>query len=390
MENKPALKTSQKTDFDSMGLLIQVEKHDNLLVQVVETVGKLSGKLPKDLKELPVNSGDKAEGQVQTVINKIKDAANDSQKNRMQYTRKFDEIKKSFTTTEAAIRKELEKLEGFVIGWNAEKLRRQRLEDDKIKKQQAEKQKLVQLRHDIKSYYLTLIIKYNAEQMEQFEKSYFSKNEEQLKEWAEKFKSFNSKALRKKWMDMFEKNGYPEELEPVEQEIEAEIFKNEIVRCIDEKLNEVAMKVKELVLFVPSRIEKLKSLDENAKAEEAKKLKEKQDAERLAAEQKQKDEAEAQLTEERTAAAIESIDLEASTELTKGTSVKLKYSPNNHTELLKVINWYLLNAYKEEDFETLNKRLSFMRTAADRTLNNDGEVIDGVPTIEDIRKRRTN
>src|SRR5690606_15537720 len=148
-------------------------------------------------------------------------------------------------------------------------------------------------------------------------------------------------------------------------------------------------KIKELIVFIPSRIEQLKELNEEAKKQEAIKLKEKQQKEIEEAQAKQKQESEDKLMEERTAAVVESIDAEAATELSKGASVKLKYNPTNHTELLKLINWYLQNQFIEEDFQTIQKRLSFMLTSAERALNNDGETIDGVPTKEVVSKRRT-
>ena len=60
---------------------------------------------------------------------------------------------------------------------------------------------------------------------------------------------------------------------------------------------------------------------------------------------------------------------EPSVEVSKNASVKLKYAPTNHAELLKVIQWYIHNEYANEDFETLFTRLSFMRTSADKVLN---------------------
>lgn len=52
----------------------------------------------------------------------------------------------------------------------------------------------------------------------------------------------------------------------------------------------------------------------------------------------------------------------------------MKYYPENHAELLKIIQWYIGSEYANEDFEKLNSRLSFMRTSADKALNDYGEV----------------
>ena len=79
---------------------------------------------------------------------------------------------------------------------------------------------------------------------------------------------------------------------------------------------------------------------------------------------------------------------EPSIELSNGASVKLKYYPQNHAELLKMIQYYIQNAYLNVDFETINKKFSFVRTFCDSHLNK-GEVIEGVKYEEELKKRRT-
>jgi hypothetical protein len=163
-----------------------------------------------------------------------------------------------------------------------------------------------------------------------------------------------------------------------------------IVENEEKYVQEYYKLISDLISFYPSQLEKIKNQNEAEKKAEAERLKKKQEEDdaRMVAELVAKAEAEAQ------AKALENLNAELMTaepsvEVSKNASVKLKYDPQNHAELLKVIQWYIHNEYASEDFETLFTRLSFMRTSADRALNDVGEVITGVPTKEDVRVRKS-
>lgn len=380
---------STKLTFDSKGLITQIETHENLQEKVSQTVETLLERLPKDFKDIEVVQGDQIEKQVQTVVDKIKDSANEQQKRRMLFTRKFDEIKKGFTSSEKIIREAIEKLDNFIIGWNEEKLKRQREEQEKIAKQQEKAHRLIEAKTRIAEHYLTLILRYSTEEINKLETSFYQKNETELKEWADKFKNWDASGLKNRWFNMFKENSYPDIRFEEEKKIELDYVNENLEGFVDEKINQFKEKLQELITFVPSRIEQLKTQNEEEKKKEAEKLKAKQEAEKADQEAKQKAALAAAEQEEKIANAVESIDAVPQTELSKGASVKLKYYPKDHSELLKMINWYLQNEYTNEDFEKLNKRLSFMRTAADSQLNKEGLVIDGVTYKEEIKKRRT-
>lgn len=380
---------STKLTFDSKGLITQIENHENFQVKVVQTVDTLLERLPKDLTTIEVVQGDQVEKQIQTVIDKIKDTANAQQQKRMLFTRKFDEIKKGFTSAEKVIRESLAKLDEFVINWNEEKLKRQREEQKQIAEQQEKVQRLIEAKTRIAEHYLTLILRYSTEEINKLETSFYQKNETELKEWADKFKNWDASGLKNRWLKMFKQNSYPDIRYEEEKKIELDYVNENLEDFVDEKINQFKEKLHELITFTPSRIEQIKTQDEKDKAEEAKKLAAKQAAEKAEAEAKQKEELQAGEKEQKIAAAVDSIDAVPQTELSKGASIKLKYYPKDHAELLKIINWYLQNEYVNEDFDKLNKRLSFMRTAADSALNKEGLVIDGVPYKEEIKKRRT-
>lgn len=371
-------------------IITQIERHDNLKIKVVETVETLLKRLPEDLSKLEVVNGDKMEQTVQGVLNKMSDASKKVKDSRMEYTRIFDNVKRNFTSIEKEIEYELSKLNSFVLDWNSEKLKRQREEEEKIRKFQLEKERLINLRSDIRTYYLTLVIKFYNENKESFQNKFYSfDSEEKLKEWSDKIKRWNPDSLFSVWNRWVSDSTIVDRKNEKEVVIEKEILEGEIQNCITEKINDFKKDVSELLTFIPSRIEQIKSLDAKSKEEEAKKLKEKQEKERLESEAKMRADAEAKKQEEKIEAVVNSIEAEPDTQLSKGASVKLKYYPENHSELLKIINWYIHNEYKNEDFDKLNNRLSFMRAAADRALNNDGEIIDGVTHKEELKKRRT-
>ena len=149
-----------------------------------------------------------------------------------------------------------------------------------------------------------------------------------------------------------------------------------------------------IIEMVPGRKEELVRIsnDEN----EAKRVAEriaKEEEERKAQIEKEKAESEAKAKEEANASkmdvAFENASISQETTLTKGTSVKMKYDVQTHKQMLNIIQYWVVNYMNLLTIEDLKKKLSFTITACNEALNKDGEVIDGVPTVEDIRTRLT-
>jgi hypothetical protein len=74
--------------------------------------------------------------------------------------------------------------------------------------------------------------------------------------------------------------------------------------------------------------------------------------------------------------------------MAKGTVVKKKYQPKSHKAHVAIIQWWVKERMSSMTLEELQTKLSFMRTAADKALN-EGTVIeaDGLEVVEDYSTR---
>ena len=357
--------------------------------KVIEVVGQLSSKLPKDLTTLDVVKGNAMESKLMEVYSKMDSKAKELKEERMEFTRIFTSIAKNFTTSENAVANELSKVKAFVENWNAEKLRRERIEQTKLEEEQLKKQRLIQLENDALTHYSMVALNGFTAMKNKVEQVYYGyRTEEELKDFAERTLKFDRDKLKASFAKF--RNDRPFQIDGVS---DVEITKKLMPKLVEME-NEYVLKyidvISNLHNYTPTRIKEVELLlqdEEKAKAE-AEALKETQERARLKAEAEARAKIEAENQEKKIEALTESLDAKPTIELSKGANVKLKYYPKDHAELLRVINWYLHTEYASEDFETLNKRLSFMRTAADKALN-AGEVIEGVMHREEVKVRRT-
>jgi hypothetical protein len=79
------------------------------------------------------------------------------------------------------------------------------------------------------------------------------------------------------------------------------------------------------------------------------------------------------------------------TEIAKGTVVKQKYQAKSHKGHVAIIQWWVANCMNLMTLEELQTKLSFMRTAADKSLNEGKGRIeaDGLEVVEDYSTRTT-
>ena len=358
--------------------------------KVKKNVEILTSKLPTDLETLNVVEGDKIEAQLMNVYSSIDTKFKEYKSERLNVTRQLDAIKKQFTSLESEIDSENQKLKSWVENYSSEKLRRKRVEEEKLEAERLKKEKENQLYNKMIEHYFNLSFISFRELKQKTENAYFGADTvEKLDNIVSRLKTNLSEEKiratfqKQRDLNVFEIDGV-QDLEKIKEAM-PRIVENE-----KKYISEYYDLCKYLVDFYPSQLEKIKTQDEEQRKLEAEKLKQKQaeDDAKLEAELEAKKQAEAQ------AKALEglneSLQATPSVELGKGVSTKMKYYPENHSELLKIIQWYIGNEYAKEDFEKLNSRLSFMRTSADKAMNDEGEVIDGVTVKEDIRVRKTN
>lgn len=381
MENRLITIDSKKLN----EVLTDVETFKN---QVSTTVNALAEKLPKDLTPTDVSIIDAFDAKSMEVYSKIESKYKELYNNRRVFTSMFDEVKKKFTTPENEVKSKLEELKNISIACNTEKLRRKRVEEEKENQKQLEKQRIIDLEASILKHYSDVALRSFFEMKERTENAFYKMTDpKNLTEFVEKMKGFDESKLKKSFEEnrKLDKNKY--QLDNVE---DLKVMPNLFPKIAEmEKgwINEYVELLNTLTNYLPSRLEQLKEINEDKIKEESELLKKKQDEEKLKSEEAEKQRLENQLHETKIDALTESLEATSNIEMNKGASTKLKYYPGDHKSLLKIIMWYLQNEYQNEDFDMLFKRLSFMRTAADKSLN-EGVVIDCVDYKEDVRVRK--
>lgn len=377
-----------KLDSQKIGEL--VVNIDQFTEKAISTIEKVVDRLPNNLQELDVVQGNEAEKAVMEIYGKIDNKAKSLKKERLEVTRIFDDYKKRFTEPEKLVNEKLSEIKGFAENWNAEKIRRKKVEDEKSEAERLKRQLDAELYNKMINHYFNLSMIAFREMKQKTESAYYGcDTSEKLNAIVERLKTnLSAEKIRANFqkqrdLNVFEIDGV-QDLAKINEAL-PKILENE-----KQYVDEYYKLISDLISFYPSQLEKIKTQNEAEKKAEAERLKKKQaeDDAKMEAELKAKAEAEAQ------AKALENLNNELMTAvpsvaISKNASVKLKYDPQNHAELLKVIQWYIHNAYASEDFDTLFKRLSFMRKGADKVLNDTGEIIEGVPTKEDVRVRKS-
>ena len=379
------------TSIDANKLKEVFELNAGLTLRATESLNNRAKTLPIDLTLLTVAEGDGIEKEINDLRKRGSDAIKICKDRRMVFTRQFDLMKKAFTEQETSIENALIPYKSFADNWNAEKYKRQQAEQQESNKKIAEE---------------NAKIEYKQYVQEQLTAKCYSLIEEYSKRMNDKFYSCTLGNI-----DTYkaELEGYlPKQLKG--QDLLVELQKHPLL--MEEQINEIQLATmneatKELsqifttkliaecnriIEMVPGRKEELVRIsnDEN----EAKRVAEriaKEEEERKAQIEKEKAKSEAKAKEEANASkmdvAFENASISQETTLTKGTSVKMKYDVQTHKQMLSIIHYWVVNCMNLLTIDDLKKKLSFTITACNEALNKDGEVIDGVPTIEDVRTR---
>lgn len=368
----------------------QVQQNKELADRAISAIEEKIKSLPSPdkLPEMDVLMGDKIEEEVNDLRRRGKEAEKINKERRMSYTRTFDEVKKVFISFEKGIMEKVEVLDQYSNAWNSEKLRRQREEEEKrAKKQEYENAKIDFSAHLMRQMELHFSF-IRKEVIDRLNTEFYSCSAEQLEEYRDYLRNY----IPNYPMEPYKFNAHPMlsngdmiEIKRIAEETHIPIISSAFTTEIKEE-------TERLISLIPARKNELKRIANDLEAaKEAEK--------RIAKEKKEREEEEKKRAEERDRQREQEANLEKmnktleneavapAVELTKGTSVKLKYDVKNHKQMLLVIQWWVENELHLLTIPDMLKRLSFMRTAASRALNK-GERIEGVPTIEDVRTRR--
>lgn len=354
------------------------------------TVATIASRLPNDLTSINVIDGDDIERQAMGVYSQIDEKLTSLKKKRMDVTRIFDSVKSQFTEKEGYVSLEISKIKDFSQRWNSEKLKRRRAEDEKKEDEMLSKKREQELISKMTEHYFNLSMIAFREMKQKAENLYYEcKTVMELNAVVDRMKNNVSQEKiaanfqKQRDLNPFILNGVHDTLKF--KEIIPKIVENE-----KKYIDEYHKILTDLISFSPSQAAKIQQQNEADRAAEIDKLKAKQAADDAAMEA----ELQAKMKADEQARAVANlnemlVNATPAIEMSKGTSVRMNYECVNHSDLLKVIQWYIHNVYAKEDFKTLAKRLSFMVTAANKALNDTGEVIEGVPTKEDVTVRKT-
>ncbi|MBW7838428.1 MAG: hypothetical protein H3C36_02065 [Chitinophagaceae bacterium] len=345
--------------------------------------------LPANLKELDVITGD----EIETRINALRVKANASLKlnkdRRMQYTRRFDELKSSFIEFEKIIEVSAGKLTEWANAWNSEKHRRREEEKKAQEARMAKQNALIEFEHYIRQELNARLDAIISSTRDQMRKKFYSLTLENIDQAKTELETLCNRSFEENFL--FQPAAHPlleiSEMNNIHLNVRNE-FSAEASKMLSKAIQD---EISVLSDSVPGRKQELIRIQND----EAERLKVEQriaqeDAERKAQAQREAEERKAQNEAEKNAAkmdvAFENAAIGPATQLSSGTQVKLKYDVQTHKQMLLIIQWWVSNSLPLLTVDEMNKKLSFMRTAANSALNK-GEVIDGVPTAEDVRTR---
>jgi len=345
-------------------------------------------KIPTDVKLLDVQSGDKIEQGVNDLLNKIDASFKPLKYKRLDGTRKLDALKTMFTTEEKDIENLIKSIT-FQSDWNAEKLRRKREQDAKKEAEMAQKNMFIDFEMQVKKHYIDFINNYFILSKNEFEREFYAMNTDEVVDFQNKTGSLNVDFYKEKIREDLKQNMFKFDVSIDElKQVHTRVLTDEIKPLFAKLAVDLFSEINTLVQFVPTRLEQLKTATDEVKKQEQELLAKKQQEEAIALKSKLDEVLQNESQEKKIEAIMDVATAEPSIELSNGASVKLKYYPQNHAELLKMIQYYIQNAYLNVDFETINKKFSFVRTFCDSHLNK-GEVIEGVKYEEELKKRRT-
>lgn len=279
-------------------------------------------------------------------------------------TRRLDEIKKRFTALEADVKQLQDQVNQGRNAWQSEKLRRQRAEESarlaEIRaKEQSIEQTAAQQALIMKEQ--TFLINSTVERMIS---KYNSLPADGLDAYCDAIKMLNLQEYAGK---IGVTAGY------------YSIFQSAMADNIGILVEQKESRKAELNRDAKAAAERV--------AREAQQRKEQAEQKARDDEQRMKEQAESAKLEAQFTTLAKPIE---TPELSKGTQVKRKYKVTSIGGHSMIMRWWATNIMPGMSVEDLNKKLSFMRTAADKALN-QGDVIEGggLEIVEDISTRST-
>lgn len=369
---------------DTAQLINIAQSNEKFALEVKEKTEALLSKIPKNFEDTPLHVGDKMESQLKQAIKQIEVPFQSFKSRRMLFTKTFDDVKKHFTTLEKDTVECIEEIKNVNSKWNAEKLRRIRIEEERKEKARQFEIEKREYKEYAEQHYSNIMFQISSTIAKNNKQNFYAQDtEEELRAFCEKLKQDNKEGYKNTILKSLSANNASATQDwqkQILQEMKADLHK-----MLAESVKKIIESDAILLQQMPTRIEQLKVLDAKAKEEEKKALEAKLLAEHKAEEARKQAELEEKHRNARIAElAKKETEAKEAIELSKGTRVSEVYDIQNHAELAQIVAFYMENEFANVDLETMLKRLSFMLTFANRELKK-GTVISNVTKKEEVK-----
>ena len=384
-------KLTTTTNIDSSKLKEVFELNEGLTTRALENLNSKAKSLPIDLTLLTIAEGDSIESEINDLRKRGADAIKMCKDRRMIFTRQFDLMKKAFTEQENSIENALIPYKSFADSWNAEKYKRQQAEQQESNKKIAEENAKIEYKQYVQEQLTAKCYALIGEYSKRMNDKFYSCTLGNIDTYKAELEGYIPKQLNGIDLLIVLQN-HPLLTEEQMNNIQLSTLENSTTELSQIYTSKLIAECNRIIELVPGRKEELVRIANDES--EAKRVAERianEEEERKAQIEKDKSEAEAKAKDEANASkmdvAFENASISQETTLTKGTTVKMKYDVQTHKQMLSIIQYWVVNCMNLLTIDDLKKKLSFTITACNEALNKDGEIIEGVPTIEDVRTR---
>jgi hypothetical protein len=352
---------------------------------------------PGDITTVAVDEMENNDAQLAGLQSKLKESYNLMNERRSPFTRLFTEITSKFTAEEKKVVEIGNEVKSLRDSWQREKARRNQIEQEKQALELQRKQSLI----DAKTYIAKIIIdRFTAHAVDAIKRmhaKFYEQTADALAGYAAALSKWSPVLDAPTWASFLEGVGNPKpQLITPEQlaGIRAEVETEQRPKLEKEWIESMTRERDGLVEMVASRKMELERIAGDAEAKRQADERIAQEAQEREAQAKRDAEDKAQALEQ--AASVDSLnasfDVAAQSApvvgMAKGTVVKKKYQPKSHKAHVAIIQWWVKERMSSMTLDELQTKLSFMRTAADKALN-EGTVIeaDGLEVVEDYSTR---
>jgi len=345
-----------------------------------------------DIQQLPAEQGEIIDNELATLAIRGADSVKVNMERRMVYTKRMDEIKSLFTASEKNIQACVDSIKSWRDNWNKEKARRIAEQQRQLQEDLAKKNAVVEYTQAV----VNTIGQHHTAQLKNvfhaLSQAFYRQNLNTIAEYEQTLRNYVPV-----WQP-FDYNITPhplldgEQMLKIRSECETESY-SKCKKVFEEKVIEERNRLVELL---PSRVMELQRIatDDNA----AREAQERQQREQQEQQQKLEQEHQQQIAANNQNAETEKMgnifeqasSVEPAVQLSKGTVQKKKYNPTTHKAFVSIIQWWVTNQMHTATLEDLNKKFSFMVTAANKALN-EGQKIEaeGLLVEDDFSTRTT-